>query len=898
MDEPDQLELLNHLEGILESDPLIDEIGFIHPSQFVLLNEDVGTPSTSVGSVQKTNFRTLFWIRDHKLGISTKVLFPLYVAVKNAFVEAYKNYKVLHRDDKNASMCSSSSSLSLESELMKHSRALLILSCDFGTAWNSRKLVLSKKQSLSMFMNELIFSSVILSHSPKSEQAWSQRRWVIKMIAGNCTNLQEIMERESELVKKLAERSKMNYCAWYHRCWLVSYMSAEQVLQEFNKSREWAGLHVADNSCFHYRERLMLRLFEESEHSQDQDASFDPELHKLLKDEFNWVEKLIKRYVGREALWLHRRFLLTYWIRYFACGDHDRSLPSNQRNIRTVDIDMLIDNELELFRSCTILPDSDFEDYQAQATFAATYMVWLKKQLAGALAIDIQKVETSRLKSLLTNRKHNTSDMAGFSAHRCIATAAALSDVFATWIHPANYRDRDGLRSLHLILLPLLLLQLSAQDFSKVFCFELFRPELLFTCPKIPMESAPPAAATKVSRSTVEKAVDALLKWKESKSKTEKPQLLPQDDFIYLNLTLKKIPPKPRTNAFRIPFPHPLHDASSELCLIIDDRPNSKLTSDAAKKIIKSQNIPITKVIKLSKLKTNYKPFEAKRKLCDSYDLFLVDRRIVHLLPKLLGKQFFKKKKLPLPLDLTHKNWKEQVERACGSGLFYLRTGTCCMMRIGKGSMDSAQIVDNAFEAIKGVVQVVPKKWGGVRSLHLRLSDSLALPLYQALPEIKLKIQGFKEKEAEVRDEEVSGGLVEVEESGRKVEEGSGKKKGKNKGRIHEVRYMDLDSGVDELGSDDDDVGNNEEEENSDEDIEESDDHEVEKVKKGKTEKGSILSELNGEKKAKKLKKAEQQMKSKLSLKDGKKKKKSSELEKKLKDGSVKAKSKRSKISA
>ncbi|MCE0481285.1 hypothetical protein HAX54_038936 [Datura stramonium] len=420
------------------------------------------------------------------------------------------------------------------------------------------------------------------------------------------------------------------------------------------------------------------------------------------------------------------------------------------------------------------------------------------------------------------------------------------------------------------------------------------------------MESLPPssdsAATTKVGRSTIEKAVDALLKWKDSKSKIEKPQLLPQDDFIYLNLTLKKIPPKPRTNAFRIPFPHPLHDASSELCLIIDDRSNSKLTSDAAKKIIKSQNIPITKVIKLSKLKTNYKPFEAKRKLCDSYDLFLVDRRIVHLLPKLLGKQFFKKKKLPLPLDLTHKNWKEQVERACGSGLFYLRTGTCCMMRIGKASMESAQIVDNVVEAIKGVVQVVPKKWGGVRSLHLRLSDSLALPLYQALPEIKLKIQGFKEKEAEDRDEEVSGGLVEVKESSRIAEEGSGKKKGKNKGRIHEVRYMDFDTGVDELGSDDDvgniveNVANNEEEGNSDEDIE---DHLVEKVKKGKAEKGSIPSELTGDKKAKKLKKAEQQKKSKLSLKDGKKKKKkSSELEEKLKDGSLKAKSKRSKTRA
>lgn len=82
-----------------------------------------------------------------------------------------------------------------------------------------------------------------------------------------------------------------------------------------------------------------------------------------------------------QALWLHRRFLLTCWIRYFACGDDDRSLSSNQRNIRTVDIDILIDNELELFRSCTNVPDSDFADYQAQATFAATYMMWLKKVL-------------------------------------------------------------------------------------------------------------------------------------------------------------------------------------------------------------------------------------------------------------------------------------------------------------------------------------------------------------------------------------------------------------------------------------------------------------------------------------------------------------------------------------
>ena len=49
------------------------------------------------------------------------------------------------------------------------------------------------------------------------------------------------------------QRSKMNYRAWNHRCWLVSYMTREQVLHELKKSRNWAGLHVADNCCFHYR---------------------------------------------------------------------------------------------------------------------------------------------------------------------------------------------------------------------------------------------------------------------------------------------------------------------------------------------------------------------------------------------------------------------------------------------------------------------------------------------------------------------------------------------------------------------------------------------------------------------------------------------------------------------
>lgn len=308
---------------------------------------------------------------------------------------------------------------------------------------------------------------------------------------------------------------------------------------------------------------------------------------------------------------------------------------------------------------------------------------------------------------------------------------------------------------------------------------------------------------------TVERAVKALLKWLKTNSQTQKPQLLEQDDFVYLILTLKKIPQVSRTNPFKIPLPHSLlgrdSDNPPEICLIIDDRPKSNLTKDAVMKKIKNDNLPVTKVIKISKLKTDYRPFEAKRKLCDSYDMFLADKRVVPLLPKLLGKQFFKKKKIPVPVDLKHQNWKEQIEKVCGSALLYLRTGTCSVLKVGKVSMGAEDIAENVIAAINGVAEIVPRKWGNVRSFHLKLLESLALPVYQAVPDLKLKIEGVKENEGEGQDKESE------KENAEDVNDHGSKKNLKKKGRIHEVRYMDSVIGEvldeDELGSDDDGEG-------------------------------------------------------------------------------------------
>ncbi|KAK3012889.1 hypothetical protein RJ639_009706 [Escallonia herrerae] len=276
-----------------------------------------------------------------------------------------------------------------------------------------------------------------------------------------------------------------------------------------------------------------------------------------------------------------------------------------------------------------------------------------------------------------------------------------------------------------------------------------------------PLPASLPASKgiDRVSRDGIRKAVNALLKWKKLQSKNqpeeeeeeeeeEERQQEDQDDFIYLLVTLKRVPPKDDTKTpHKIPLPHPLQDpALSDFCLIIADRPNSahsKLTVDSAIRKLKSQQIPISKVLKLSTLKSDFNTFQSKRTLYNSYDTFFADRRVVPLLPKVLGKQFYKKKKkLPVPVDLSKSNWKEQIETACSSALLCLGTGTCSVVRVGKVGMESGEVVENVVAAIDGVVQVVSKGWSGVRSFHLKFSESLALPVYQKLPHSNMSIEG------------------------------------------------------------------------------------------------------------------------------------------------------------
>ncbi|KAJ4797704.1 60S ribosomal protein L10a [Rhynchospora pubera] len=300
------------------------------------------------------------------------------------------------------------------------------------------------------------------------------------------------------------------------------------------------------------------------------------------------------------------------------------------------------------------------------------------------------------------------------------------------------------------------------------------------------------ASASALSRDTVSSAVSSLGKWMRERSAGSKAQLLldERDDFLVLLLALRRVPAKDRTNPFFLPIPHslfPLADPTLTLApsvfLIIDDRakdspPPSKFLQEA-----QQSHLPVSEAIGISTLRTDYKPFESRRKLCGSHDLFIADKKILPLLSRLLGKHFFQKKKNPLPVNFSRVGWKDQIKRILHSTFFYLRSGTCSAIRVGRLSMEVDHIVDNVMAVVDEAVQKIPKKWGNVRSLHLKAVDSVALPIYQTVPEIGLKIE-VGEKEDSAVDEVIDGGEEEVTQKNEVKKEKKKKKKGG-------IRYMD-----------------------------------------------------------------------------------------------------------
>ncbi|KAJ7644470.1 ribosomal protein L1p/L10e family-domain-containing protein [Roridomyces roridus] len=186
--------------------------------------------------------------------------------------------------------------------------------------------------------------------------------------------------------------------------------------------------------------------------------------------------------------------------------------------------------------------------------------------------------------------------------------------------------------------------------------------------------------------------------------KQRETELLPgKEQNLWLQVTVKKISSVHRFKPVKIPIAHPLVDPRvSAVCLI------TKNPQREYKDLLEQHGVKfISRVVGIDKLKGKFKSFEARRMLLKENGLFLADERIVPLLPNLLGTKFFKAKKQPIPVCLTRKDLKSELERA-----YILHPLKTCKRPLPE------------------IVKSIKGEWDNVQSLMVKTNSSTALPVW------------------------------------------------------------------------------------------------------------------------------------------------------------------------
>jgi hypothetical protein len=126
-------------------------------------------------------------------------------------------------------------------------------------------------------------------------------------------------------------------------------------------------------------------------------------------------------------------------------------------------------------------------------------------------------------------------------------------------------------------------------------------------------------------------------------------------------------------------------------------------------------------------------PYEAKRKLCARYDLFLADRRIMTSLMRgqLLGKHFRHHGKMPLGINVFNKDFKQRLISLCSS-TFGRMAGTGPLFSMQFTTLQ--QSIDHGIENLQVICQTIgkelPGSWSNIDHAYLYGNNLQSLPIY------------------------------------------------------------------------------------------------------------------------------------------------------------------------
>ncbi|XP_037671406.1 ribosomal L1 domain-containing protein 1 isoform X2 [Choloepus didactylus] len=267
-----------------------------------------------------------------------------------------------------------------------------------------------------------------------------------------------------------------------------------------------------------------------------------------------------------------------------------------------------------------------------------------------------------------------------------------------------------------------------------------------------------PERQSLVNKAQIRKALAALLENSKSRKNAD-DLLLNEKENLFLMVVLWKIPSKELR--VRLSLPYSIRSDLAEVCLFTKDEPDltPEKTEHFYRSLLNKHKInTISQIIPLRTLKKEYKPYEAKLRLLGSFDFFLTDARIRRLLPSIIGKHFYLRKKVPVSVNLLAKNLSKEINGSIGGTVLNIsKTGSCSTIRIGHTGMKLQHILQNVVAVAKGLSEKLPEKWASVKLLYLKTEKSVALPIFSSFKSNwddarGVSLPGQKKKEAKRKE--------------------------------------------------------------------------------------------------------------------------------------------------
>lgn len=242
-----------------------------------------------------------------------------------------------------------------------------------------------------------------------------------------------------------------------------------------------------------------------------------------------------------------------------------------------------------------------------------------------------------------------------------------------------------------------------------------------------------------LSKEHILQCVNIICHLTEEKLKSNNALFEDESQSIFMQVTCIRVPKTPR-RFMRILLPHSIISSNDEVALFVGDlqrgrRRDYEPTIEYYENLLRKHGCTkIKSIIPMNQVKTEYDQYELKRKLVGSYDYFLVDGKIAGHLSHLLGKEFYKKRKLPTSIRMLSKDLKHEIEYALRKTVMQIHSyGDTHIVQVGHTFMKKKEILENILATCRYLSKNYPGGWVNIRSIRIKTSISLGLPIYMTL---------------------------------------------------------------------------------------------------------------------------------------------------------------------